>query len=70
MRNSNYDGLSDKDIIRRQRDKINGYKHQIEMQIMSNKEISKMNSDLLGFMARNNLFSLFHKQKDELNGRA
>ena len=68
MRNSNYNGLSDKDIIRRQRDKINGYKHQIEMQKTSNKEISKINFDLLEFMARNNLFSLFHKQKDEMNG--
>lgn len=67
MRNSNHEGLPDEDIIRRQRDKINGYKRQIEMQKMLNKEIFKMNSDLLEFMARNNLFPLFHKQKDETN---
>jgi hypothetical protein len=34
---------------------------------MSNKTITKMNSDLLEFMKRNNLFELFHKQKDDLN---
>lgn len=61
------DGISDADLIRRLKDKINGHKHQIEQMKMSNKTITDMNSKLLEFMKRNDLFSLYHKQADELS---
>ena len=59
--------ISNEDLIRRQRDKIQGLRHQIELLKMSNKTATQMNSDLLEFMKRNNLFELFHKQKDDLD---
>lgn len=59
--------ISNEDLIRRQRDKIQNLRYQNELLKMSNKTITKMNSDLLEFMKRNNLFELFHKQKDDLN---
>lgn len=57
--------ISNEDLIRRLKDKINGHKHQIEQMKMSNKEIANMNSKLLEFMKRNDLFSLYHKQANE-----
>ena len=61
------DEISDADLIRRLKDKINGHKHQIELLKMSNRTATQMNSKLLEFMKRNDLFSLYHKQADELN---
>ena len=69
MRKENYEGLSDKDIIRRQRDKINGYKRQVELQIDSNKRLFELHSKLLTFMNENKLWHMYEKQRDELNGR-
>ena len=59
--------ISNEDLLRRQRDKIQGLRHQIELLKMSNKTATQMNSKLLEFMQRNDLFELYHKQNDDLN---
>ena len=61
------ENISNEDLIRRQRDKIQGLRHQIELLKMSNKNSTQMNSRLLEFMKRNDLFELYHKQNDDLN---
>lgn len=61
------DEISDADLIRRLKDKINGYKHHIKLLKMSNRTATQMNSRLLEFMKRNDLFELYHKQNDDLN---
>lgn len=59
--------ISNEDLLRRQKDKIQGLRHQIELLKMSNKTATQMNSKLLEFMKRNDLFKLYHKQNDDLN---
>ena len=61
------ENISNEDLIRRQRDKIQVLRHQIELLKMSNKSSTQMNSRLLEFMKRNDLFELYHKQNDDLN---
>ena len=61
------ENISNEDLIRRQRDKIQGLRQQIELLKMSNKSSTQMNSRLLEFMKRNDLFELYHKQNDDLN---
>lgn len=61
------EGISDADLIRRLKDKIVGYKHQIKSQIKSNAELYDVNSKLFEFIGRNNLWHLYHKQEEELN---